>query len=69
MPVKTPARTEPEGRTTAKEVARLGEKPMFVRDQLSKLRPRVRTGLGEKSVEHRPVQVQRRRSQQARYQA
>ena len=53
VPVKTPGRTEPIGRATAKEVARLGEKPMSVRDQLSKPRPRVRTGLSEKSVEHR----------------
>ena len=69
VPVKTPGRTEPVGKATAKEVAELGEKPMSVRDQLSKLRPRVRTGLSERSVEHRPVQVQRKRSQQARYQA
>ena len=48
VPVKTPGRTEPVGRATAKEVAELGEKPMSVRDQLSKLRPRVRTGLSER---------------------
>ena len=69
VPVETPGRTEPVGKATAEEVAVLGEKPMSVRDQLSKLRPRVRTGLSERSVEHRPVQVQRKRSQQARYQA
>ena len=69
MPIKTPDTTEPVGKATAKEVAELGEKPMSVRDQLSKLRPRVRTGLSERSVEHKPVQVQRKRSQQARYQA
>ena len=46
----------------------LGERPMSVRDQLSKLRPRVRTGLSEKSVEHKAVPAQRKRSQQARYQ-
>jgi hypothetical protein len=54
---KTPDRTEQVGKATAKEVAELGEKPMSVRDQLSKLRPRVRTGLSERSVEHKPVQV------------
>ena len=42
---------------------------MSVREQLSKLRPRVRTGLTERSVEHKPVQAQRKRSQQTRYQA
>ena len=40
-----------------------------MRDQLSKLRPRVRTGLSGRSAEHKPVPVQRKRSQQARYQA
>ena len=69
MPVKTQGRTEPVDMATAKKVAELGKKPMSVRDQLSKLRPRVRTGLSERSVEHKPLQVQRKRSQQARYQA
>ena len=69
VPIETPSRTEPVDKATAKEVARLGEKPMSIRDQLSKLKPRVRTGLSEKSVEHKPVQAQRKRSQQARYQA
>ena len=69
VPVKTPSRTEPVGKATMEEVTSLGEKPMSIRDQLSKLRPRVRTGLSERSVEHKPVQVQRKRSQQARYQA
>ena len=69
VPVKTPGRIEPVGRATAKEVAGLGEKPMSVRDQLSRLRPRVRNGLSERSTEHKPVQAQRKRSQQARYQA
>ena len=69
VPVKTPSRTEPVGKATMEEVTSLGEKPLSVRDQMSKLRPRVRTGLSEKSTEHKPVQVQRKRSQQARYQA
>ena len=71
VPVKTPSRTEPVGRSTAEEVAGLREKPMSVRDQLPRLRPRVRTGLSEESTctEQRPVPVQRERSQQARYQA
>ena len=55
--------------TTAEEVAMLGQRMMPVSDQLSKLRPMVRTGLGEKSVELKPVPAQRKRSQQARYQA
>ena len=69
VPVKTPDRTDPVGRATAEEVTVPGEKPMHVRDQFSKLRPRVRTGLSERSVEHKPVQARRKRSQQARYQA
>ena len=67
VPIKTPSRTEPVGKATREEVANLGEKPLSVRDQMSKLRPRVRTGLSEKSTEHKPVQVQRKGSQQARY--
>ena len=69
VPVKTPGGTELVDRATAKEVARLGEEPMSVRDQLSKLRSRVRTGLSERSTEHRLVQTKRKRSQQARYHA
>ena len=38
VPVQTPGRTEPVDRATANKVAVLGEKPMSVRDQLSKLR-------------------------------
>ena len=40
----------------------------IVGDQLSKPRPRASTGLSEGFVEHKPVQAQRKRSQQARYQ-
>ena len=69
VPVKTPDRTEPVDRPTADGVAVIGLKLMSVRDQLSKLRPRVRTGLSERYVEHKPVQAQRKRSQHARYKA
>ena len=42
VPAKTPGRTEPVGKATAETVAILGEKSMSVRDQLSKLRPKIR---------------------------
>ena len=70
VPVATPERVEPVARdVTWNDVVNLGETPVSVRETMSRMRPRVKTGLMPTSTELKPVRAQRTVRQQEAFRA
>ena len=70
VPMATPERVDPVARgVTWDDVVSLGEQPVSVRETMSRMRPRVKTGLKPTSTELKPVPAQRTVRQQERFRA